>query len=66
MRSAIALLSALTGLVGAYTTPVGNPSGNPIAKPGLGEIVPVGTPYTITWNVSGADRPDAKAAARMC
>lgn len=25
------------------------PSGNPIAKPGLNEIVPVGKPYAITW-----------------
>jgi hypothetical protein len=33
----------------AYTQPVGDPSGNPIAKPGLNEIVPVGVPYTVTW-----------------
>lgn len=37
-------------LASAYTTPVGDaPSGNPIAKPGLGDIVPKGEPYTITW-----------------
>ena len=50
--SAVALLSALTGLVGAYTTPVGEPTGNPIYKPGLGEVVPKGEPYTISWDVS--------------
>lgn len=37
-------------LASAYTTPVGDPSGNPISKPGLNEIVPVNQPYTITWN----------------
>ncbi|KAI9664154.1 MAG: hypothetical protein M1829_006021 [Trizodia sp. TS-e1964] len=45
-----ALLSAAAaGLSAAYTQPVGDPSGNAITKPGLGEIVPAGTPYTITW-----------------
>ena len=53
MRFSIAAaVLALTGFTNAYTTPVGaNPSGNPIFKPGLSEIVPVGKPYTITWNV---------------
>lgn len=46
-----AFSAAFLGLASAYTQPVGdNPSGNPISKPGLGEIVPVGTPYTISWN----------------
>ncbi|MCJ1365738.1 hypothetical protein MMC16_004863 [Acarospora aff. strigata] len=46
--------TALLGLSSAYTTPVGDPSGNPISKPGLAEIVPVGTPYTVTWNPTTA------------
>ena len=51
--SLIALLSTgLASLAAAYTTPVGaNPSGNPILTPSLGEIVPVGVPYTIKWEV---------------
>ncbi|RPA95832.1 hypothetical protein L873DRAFT_1792057 [Choiromyces venosus 120613-1] len=45
-----AVAAAFTSFANAYTTPVGdNPEGNPIVKPGLGEIVPVGAPYTITW-----------------
>jgi len=54
--SVTALVSAAVfGLASAYTQPVGDtPSGNPISKPGLGEIVPVGTPYTITWNPTTA------------
>ena len=33
-----------------WQQPVGdNPSGNPISAPGLNQIVPVGTPFTITW-----------------
>ena len=44
--------AAFAGFASAYTTPVGaNPSGNPIYKPALAEIVPAGNPYTITWNV---------------
>jgi len=57
MRFSItALLStAVLGLASAYTQPVGDhPSGNPISQPGLGAIVPVGTPYTITWNPTTA------------
>ncbi|KAK5165631.1 hypothetical protein LTR04_001180 [Oleoguttula sp. CCFEE 6159] len=42
--------AGLATLASAYTTPVGDPSGNPISRPGLNEIVPVGTPYTVTWN----------------
>lgn len=40
----------LAAVASAYTTPVGNPSGNPISLPGLNSIVPAGKPYTITWN----------------
>lgn len=47
-----AVLSAIVDIASAYTQPVGEPSGNPIARPGLHEKVPVGKPYTITWNVS--------------
>ncbi|TKA78959.1 hypothetical protein B0A49_02100 [Cryomyces minteri] len=42
--------AGLATLASAYTTSVGDPSGNPISRPGLNEIVPVGTPYTVTWN----------------
>jgi len=45
-----ALFAAAASLVSAVVTPVGDPSGNPIAKPGLNEIVPAGSPYTITWS----------------
>ncbi|KAI9872464.1 MAG: hypothetical protein M1830_001598 [Pleopsidium flavum] len=43
--------AAIVGLASAYTQPVGDtPSGNSIVRPGLGEIVSVGTPYTVSWN----------------
>ncbi|KAF9895100.1 hypothetical protein FE257_000002 [Aspergillus nanangensis] len=43
--------STLVALATAYTDPdySQNPSGNPILKPGLGELVAAGEPYTITW-----------------
>jgi len=49
--SVVSVLSALVAVVSAMTDPVYSepPSGNPIALPGLGELVPVGIPYTITW-----------------
>jgi len=47
-----AVLSAVAGIASAWTQPVGEPTGNPIAKPGFHEKVPVAKPYTITWNVS--------------
>ncbi|MCJ1358741.1 MAG: hypothetical protein MMC33_008741 [Icmadophila ericetorum] len=53
MRCSIVALvfAAFAGLTAAYTQPVGaTPSGNPISKPGLNEIVPAGKPYTITWD----------------
>ncbi|KAH0557127.1 hypothetical protein GP486_005085 [Trichoglossum hirsutum] len=60
--SLAAILASAASLAAAVTTPVGDPSGNPINKPGLGEIVPVGKPYAITWNelyrsYSFADHP---------
>ncbi len=57
MRFSITALvsAAVLGLTSAYTQPVGDtPSGNPISQPGQGAIVPVGTPYTITWNPTTA------------
>jgi len=48
--SLLALFTAgLAALTSAYHAPVGDPSGNPIVKPTLNEIVPVGKPYAITW-----------------
>ncbi len=57
MRFSITALvsAAVLGLASASTQAVGDtPSGNPISQPGLGAIVPVGTPYTITWNPTTA------------
>ena len=44
-------VAALAGLASAFTpaNTAQPPSGNPIAKPGLGELVPAGQTYTITW-----------------
>jgi len=43
-------LVALASFAAAYTQPSGgDPSGNPIAHPGLGELIPAGQPYNITW-----------------
>jgi len=53
MQFQIAALVAATfaGLTSAYTQPVGPaPVGNPTIHPAVGEIVPVGKPYDITWN----------------
>lgn len=47
--SAFALFVAGLASVNAYTEPTTGPSGNPIAQPSLNEIVPVGEPYSITW-----------------
>lgn len=44
-----AVLSTLAGIASAWTQPVGDPIGNPISRPSLHEKVPVGKPYTITW-----------------
>lgn len=42
-------LAAFGPLASAYTTPKGDPTGNAIYEPGLNSIVPVGKPFTITW-----------------
>jgi len=49
---AAAVLSAFVAVVSALTDPDPSqpPSGNPISRPGLDEQVPVGIPYTITWD----------------
>ena len=57
MRFTIGILVAFVGIASAASgcsqAPVGDtPSGNPIAAPGLNQVVPAGTPFTITWNVS--------------
>lgn len=51
MRLSAAIISALAAVASAATQPDTSqpPSGNPIALPGLDELVPVGKPYTITW-----------------
>lgn len=44
-------LACLVPLTNAYTKPVGDsPKGNPISEPGLNDVVPVGEPFTITWD----------------
>jgi len=47
--SILTIAAAFTGIASAYTTPVGQPNGNPIIKPGLNDQVPVGKPYNIQW-----------------
>jgi len=43
-------LAATLSSVSAVTPPAaGDPSGNPIIHPGLGELIPAGQTYTITW-----------------
>lgn len=42
-------LAAFAPLASAYTQPKGDPSGNAIYEPGLNSIVPVGKPFSITW-----------------
>lgn len=52
-------LAAFAPLVSAYTTPKGDPTGNAIYEPGLNSIVPVGKPFTITWE------PDTKGKVSL-
>ncbi|KAI4126965.1 MAG: hypothetical protein LQ347_004780, partial [Umbilicaria vellea] len=48
--SILAFTAAVVSLVSAITVPGGsNPSGNSINLPTAGQIVPVGSPFTITW-----------------
>lgn len=42
-------LAAFAPLASAYTTPKGDPTGNAIYEPGLNSVVPVGKPFSITW-----------------
>ncbi|PKX89591.1 GPI anchored serine-threonine rich protein [Aspergillus novofumigatus IBT 16806] len=52
MRFVTVAISALVTMASAYTQPDYSkaPQGNAILKPGLNEQVPVGKPYTITWD----------------
>ncbi|GIJ84539.1 hypothetical protein Asppvi_003386 [Aspergillus pseudoviridinutans] len=52
MRFFTVAISALVAMASAYTQPDYSkpPQGNAILKPGLNEQVPVGNPYTITWD----------------
>ncbi|GIK02249.1 hypothetical protein Aspvir_006298 [Aspergillus viridinutans] len=52
MRFITVAISALVAMASAYTQPDYSkpPQGNAILKPGLNEQVPVGKPYTITWD----------------
>lgn len=52
-------LAAFAPLASAYTTPKGDPTGNAIYEPGLNSIVPVGKPFTITW------QPDTKGKVSL-
>ncbi|KAG9713544.1 hypothetical protein KCU73_g16481, partial [Aureobasidium melanogenum] len=52
-------LAAFAPLASAYTTPKGDPTGNAIYEPGLNSIVPVGKPFTITWE------PDTKGTVSL-
>ena len=48
-----ATILAFAGLASACVQqPTGALGGNPIGQPTLNQIVPVGKPFTITWNVS--------------
>lgn len=43
-------LALFAPLADAYTQPQGaSPKGNPIASPGLADVVPAGKPYTVVW-----------------
>ncbi|KAF2816586.1 uncharacterized protein BDZ99DRAFT_139564 [Mytilinidion resinicola] len=56
-RSVLAAFAGLAAMASAYTTPVFQSSGYAVRTPGLAEIVPVGTPYKITWDVT---KPEQK------
>jgi len=51
-------------LAAAWTTPVGDPQGNPFHTPTRGERVPVGKSYKITWTVSKLDRAPTREEVR--
>lgn len=54
-------LAALVALASAYTPAdtTQPPSGNPLGHPGLGELIPAGKTYTITWtpDIGGKTNP---------
>ncbi|EEH34722.1 GPI anchored serine-threonine rich protein [Paracoccidioides lutzii Pb01] len=54
MKFSACIVAAFAAIAAAYTPPDTSkpPSGNPISRPGLLELVPVGQPYTITWQPS--------------
>ncbi|KAF2497242.1 hypothetical protein BU16DRAFT_560552 [Lophium mytilinum] len=56
-RSVLAAFAGLAAMASAYTTPVFQSTGYAVRTPGLAEIVPVGTPYKITWDVT---KPEQK------
>jgi len=49
----LTVLAAGLGLASAYTTPTTQLTGNPVLSPGSTDIVPVGQPFTITWDGTG-------------
>jgi hypothetical protein len=56
MFGKFAPLALLAGIAAAYHTPVGSaPQGNPITAP-LNNVVPVGTPYKITWTPTSTNK----------
>ena len=54
MRISFCILTsaALAGIASAWTTPTSADTGNSFYTPGLNQIVPVGAPFNVTWNVS--------------
>jgi hypothetical protein len=46
----ITVAAALVSVAAAWTTPVGEPKGNPITEPGAQTIVKAGEPFEIKWN----------------
>ncbi|GAB7344660.1 hypothetical protein MBLNU457_3142t1 [Dothideomycetes sp. NU457] len=53
--SALAIFTGLLAVASAITVPGGsNPTGPAIYQPGLNSVVPVGVPFTITWDKQDA------------
>ena len=55
-------LAAVAALASAYTpaNTAQPPSGNPIGHPEIGELIPAGQAYTITWT------PDTGGKVKLC